>query len=55
MTHLIAVLGLGAACIGWYFVQRWADALDPDPEDMDADCEECGVCRPFRSRPGHPH
>ena len=42
MVHVIAVLGLAAACILWYLVQHWAR-----PEG-DAPCQErdphCGVC-----------
>ncbi len=43
MVHVIAVLGLGAACILWFLVQYWAR-----PEG-DAPCEEgddphCSAC-----------
>ena len=42
MVHVIAVLGLAAACVLWYLVQYWAR-----PEG-DAPCEEddphCGAC-----------
>jgi len=55
MTNLIAILSLSAACIGWYFVQRWAGTLDPDDGETDADCEECGICAPFTRPPGHRH
>jgi hypothetical protein len=42
VVHVIAVLGLAAACVLWYLVQHWAR-----PEG-DAPCQEhdshCGVC-----------
>jgi hypothetical protein len=42
VVHVIAVLGLAAACVLWYLVQRWAR-----PEG-DAPCQtrdpHCGVC-----------
>ena len=42
MVHVIAVLGLAAACVLWYLVQHWAN-----PEG-DAPCQDddphCGAC-----------
>ncbi len=44
MTHLLAIVGLGLACAGWYLVQRWTGALDTyNGNDEAAGCGTCTV------------
>ena len=44
MTHLLAVLCLGAACALWYLVQRGSHATDdPACPEADADCGGCAL------------
>ena len=42
MHYLIAVLGLAAACIVWFLIQRASGRLDEAECDEDpAHCEDC--------------
>jgi hypothetical protein len=44
VTHLLAILGLGAACALFYLVQRGAGATDdPACPEADADCGGCAL------------
>lgn len=42
MNHVLAVLALAAACVGWLLVQRWAGADDALPCGRHGD--GCGAC-----------
>jgi hypothetical protein len=42
VNYLLAVLGLAAACVVWYWVERWA-GFEEDAEAGEAGCEECGL------------
>lgn len=42
MPELLAVVGLGLACAGWYLVQLWSGALD-EHEGLD-EASGCGSC-----------
>ena len=42
MVHVIAVLGLAAACVLWYLVQHWARPEGDAP--CQADDPHCGAC-----------
>jgi len=39
-VHVLAIVGLGALCAGWFYVQRWTQAARAN--DGDTDCEGCG-------------
>jgi hypothetical protein len=63
MIHVLAVLGLVAACLLWYAVQRWAESAGVAAHaETDPDCDGCALsetgCRfpsaPERSRPASP-
>jgi hypothetical protein len=41
LTHLVAVLGLGAACGLWFVLQRWIASLDPDQPGVEGS-KGCG-------------
>ena len=43
MTHLLAVLGLGASCVVWFLLQRATGRLDEDPPELLGDAA-CGSC-----------
>jgi hypothetical protein len=44
VNHVIAVLGLVAACILWYLVQRWAAPEDTEPcQEYRPDCGSCAL------------
>ena len=42
MVHVIAVLGLAAACMVWFLVQHWARPEGDAP--CDGEDSQCGVC-----------
>jgi hypothetical protein len=42
VSYVIAVLGLGAACVLWYLVQRWARPEGDPP--CQAEDPHCGAC-----------
>jgi hypothetical protein len=42
VVHVIAVLGLAAACVLWYLVQHWARPEgDPPCQERDPHCGAC--------------
>jgi hypothetical protein len=44
VTYVLAVLSVGAACILWYGVQRWAESGHGVlGQEEDADCPSCGL------------
>jgi hypothetical protein len=58
MTHVIAILALGATCALWYVVQRAVDKPDtPLCGEMDRGCHDCerrdtaGCVTPIRALP----
>ena len=43
MAHVVAVMGLSAACVVWFLLQRATGRLDEDPPEQPAD-PACGSC-----------
>ncbi len=50
MEHLLAVLGLAAACVVWFLLQRETGHLSPEPEECvperpgkEAGCGSCAA------------
>lgn len=41
MSYLIAILGLAAACMLWFWVQRWAGADEARAAGREPDCDGC--------------
>jgi hypothetical protein len=41
VSYLIAILALAAACILWFWVQRWAGAGEAGATGREPECEGC--------------
>ncbi len=44
MTHVLAILGLGAACILWFLIQQAAGHGEPAPHGCGTDPDACDGC-----------
>ncbi|MDB4433177.1 hypothetical protein N9166_00385 [bacterium] len=50
MSYLLAALALGAACVLWFLVQRWAGAEEESScPEADPDCAACARGEPAAS------
>ena len=49
MSYVIAIAGVGAACVTWYWVQRWSGALEE--AERPEDCAGCSACEPDQAEP----
>lgn len=41
LQYVLAVLGLGALCGAWVFVQRWVSRHDPGQPGVEGKCGSC--------------
>jgi hypothetical protein len=42
VTHLLAILTLGALCGGWVLLQRWIAKREPEVAKVKRACGACG-------------